>query len=156
MNFFKAVPEPFQNLIQPLALAALREVGPDEVPILESSFADLLEAATKAPVRNSEETLAFGTQDLVLLAPVAVLLAKEAIVFLWQESKTAATAEFVEYLRRRMRGLLKESSAKKPAPLSHEQLRRLERVLLRESKRYGLPVELSRTVADATIRSLVV
>lgn len=153
-------PEPLppfvSDLIQPLALATVTDVAPDEVPLLESAYSEILETLSERSVRPPAELLSFGGGEVALLAPVAVLFAKATLSFLWEQAKGATGAEVSRFIKEQLHAFLRGKEKKKAAPLSQEQLQQLERVLLKEAKRQSLAPDLARRLADATIRSLIV
>ncbi len=155
MSAVDSMPSSLRELIKPLARSALQQVQPDDNTDLEESFNEILDAVGAPTAQASSDTLAFGPQDLVFIAAPAVLFAKEAVAFLWQESKSAISEEVVQAMRKRLHGLLQAGEPSQPTPLSSEQLRRLEKVMMREAKRRGVPADIARPLADATIRALV-
>lgn len=151
-----------QTMVVALARDALQQIAPDELPLLEDTAKAYFGRSRRGrEAQESDEVLGFGVGAVaMILTPVVLRLAKEALRFAAEQAAKAAMDEAGGILRRLLRRLaarLRRSGKDRSLvldPLTTHQLGLVRDLVFRRGQELGLPEDKAGLMADTIVGGL--
>ena len=153
------------ELAAELARDVVTRTAPHELPLFEATSEEFRRDPDRA-LRGEEggdEMLGFGVEAaMAMMTPIALVVAKDVVVYLTAEVGRVAKEESSPLIARKVRALFRRGGegAAEPAPdeapveLSAEQLAEVHRIALEKAQQLKLPPDQAELLADSMVGEL--
>lgn len=144
------------EFVRELSKELVVQFAPEELDMFDELY-DEYQKHPEPPAagRSSDDALGSGLGEvLVAVTPAASAMATAVLSFVVSEFLKASKDEASDKITAKVKALFNPKSPEKAAPLSAEQLEKVQKVAARRAMDFGLPPEQAKQMSLALIGSL--